>query len=73
MQVLLIAHSLGDVVARTFLMWADKACPGWVDTHISTYAPIAPLTLGAPVTLPALEYGALGALPARLPPASCCA
>ena len=58
-QVVLLAHSLGDIVARTFFHWVEQVSPGWVEQHVATYAPIAGLPLGAPVSLPALSYGAL--------------
>ena len=61
-QVVLLAHSLGDVVARTFFHWVEQVSPGWVEQNVATYAPIAGLPLGAPVSLPALAYGTFAML-----------
>ena len=57
MQAMIVAHSLGDTVARTFMAWADYPEPGWCNRHIATYANVAGSTLGTPASVPALLTG----------------
>lgn len=68
MQVMVVAHSLGDFVARAFMAWADARQPGWCNEHVGVYAN----TLGTPRALSPLLSGGLCSASSYLPAAGVC-
>lgn len=45
-QVVVLAHSWGDNVWRTFMRWVTVDDPGWVERHLAAYVNIAGTVLG---------------------------
>lgn len=56
-RVLIVAHSWGDNVARSFLQWMEEIHPGWVDKHVAVHFNVAGPTLGLPKALTSLLSG----------------
>ena len=45
-KVVSVVHSMGEIVYRAFMHWADLVQPGWVEAHLHATVSIAGPTLG---------------------------
>lgn len=56
-QVVVLAHSWGDNVWRTFMRWVTVDDPGWVERHLAAYVNIAGTVLGVSKSTTSLLSG----------------
>ena len=56
-QVVVLAHSWGDNVWRTFMRWVTVDNPGWVERHLAAYVNIAGTVLGVSKSTTSLLSG----------------
>lgn len=61
---MVLAHSWGDNVWRTFMRWVTVDDPGWVERHLAAYVNIAGTVLGVSKSTTSLLSGA----PPNAPP-----
>ena len=61
-QVVVLAHSWGDNVWRTFMRWATAEDAGWVERHVAAYVNIAGTVLGVAKSVTSLLSGILASL-----------